>query len=185
MKRAFPDDRGGDYAASLASPAQMVKLEQPDLPVSSPTSVPLKSSLKSSVANVPSNVLDSPSEGDKRGMYLDYVQSALDNRARGKEASYAELVSQFRAPSPRSVSSSPPISLLQMLLHSLTNVASRLDRRNHTPLIDSILTLPWATMGGDAFSRTWMRFVCTLCSARSEWVGEVLSRAVKGLRYRE
>lgn len=184
MKRGFQEDKDGHYSSSVAPPAaQMMKVETNEFSMGSPG--PRKSSLKSANANVSAIVLDSPTEGDKKGMYSDYVQSALDDRARGKEASYLELVSQFRSPSPKNPSSAPPISLLQMLLHSLSNVASRLDRRNHSALVDGILTLPWATMGGDVFARTWMRFVCTLCSARSEWVGEVLSRSVKGLSYRE
>lgn len=173
----------GDHPALVSVP-QIAKLEQlVDTPSLSP--IGLKSSLKSSAPNLSSNTLDSPSENDKRGMYSEFVQAALDDRTRGKEVSYQELVAQFRAPSPRNLTSLPSITLLQTLLHSLSNVASRLDRRNHTILVDNILTLPWATMGGDTFARTWMRFICTLCSARSEWVGEVLSRAVKGLSYRE
>jgi hypothetical protein len=173
----------GDHP-TLASAPQIAKLEHlVDTPPLSPLG--LKSSLKSSAPNLTSNTFDSPSENDKRGMYSEFVQAALDDRTRGKEVSYQELVAQFRTPSPRNLGSLPSITLLQTLLHSLSNVASRLDRRNHTILVDNILTLPWATMGGDSFARTWMRFVCTLCSARSEWVGEVLSRAVKGLSYRE
>lgn len=122
-------------------------------------------------------------------MYSDYVHKALDDRAHGRDASYHELVSQFKLPAAKDLSSTaaaalPPISLLQMLLHALSSTASKLDRRNHAPLVQAILTLPWATMGGDTFARTWMRFVCNLCSVRSEWVGEVLSRAVQGLSYR-
>jgi hypothetical protein len=182
LKRGVSDD--GGYISTLASAPQIVKVEQSEIQPLSP--IGLKSSLKSSSSSsLTSNALDSPSENDKRGMYSEFVQAALDDRTRGKEVSYQELVSQFRAPSPRTSSSLPSITLLQTLLHSLSNVASRLDRRNHTVLVDNILTLPWATMGGDSFARTWMRFVCTLCSARSEWVGEVLSRAVRGLSYRE
>lgn len=181
MKRGFTDDQDG---GGLTVPAQIIKLDQSDNPPNSPSGI-LKSKLKATPSNsLSSNTFDSPSESDKRGMYSEFVQAALDDRSRGKEGSYQELVSQFR-PSQKTMSSIPSITLLQTLLHSLSNVASRLDRRNHTPLVDNILTLPWATMGGDSFSRTWMRFVCTLCSARSEWVGEVLSRAVKGLSYRE
>lgn len=190
MKKASIDDNDGKlYSPSITSPSQIFKVEQPDFPLQVGTglgSTPLKSSLKSGGAAIPpSNIPQSPSEGDKRGMYSEFVQGALDDRARGKDSTYQELVAQFRPPSSRSGSSAPSINLLQMLLHSLSNIASRLDRRNHAPLVDNILTLPWATMGGDAFARVWMRFVCTLCSARNEWIGEVLTRAVKGLSYRE
>ncbi|UZJ51581.1 hypothetical protein CBS101457_000901 [Exobasidium rhododendri] len=180
LRRGHPEQ----LVSIVSSPAHTSRDEASDVSMSSPG--PLKSSFKSATSNTitTSSMPGSPSEGDKKGMYSDYVVNALDDRARGKESSYLELVSQFRSPSPKSLSSAPPIGLLQMLLHSLSNVASRLDRRNHAALVDGILTLPWATMGGDAFARIWMRFVCTLCSARSEWVGEVLSRAVKGLSYR-
>lgn len=187
VKSGFVDDQDGG-GGGLTIPAQMIKLDQSEIRLNSPSGI-LKSNLKAASpicsSSLSSNILDSPSEIDKRGMYSEFVQAALDDRSRGKDGSYQELVSQFRPPSQKSMSSIPSITLLQTLLHSLSNVASRLDRRNHTPLVDNILTLPWATMGGDSFARTWMRFVCTLCSVRSEWVGEVLSRAVKGLSYRE
>ncbi|PWN38377.1 RNA polymerase I-specific transcription initiation factor RRN3 [Meira miltonrushii] len=128
---------------------------------------------------------DSPSESDKRGFYFDYVKKALADKMRGQDKEYLELVAQFNLPSQTSTTSAPPpIGLLQMLLHALTGVASKLDRRNHHALVNAILTLPWATMGGDIFARTWIRFVCTLCSGRSEWVSEVLARAIKGFSYR-
>ena len=191
-KRGFTSDKdGGHYAPSLSSPSQLIDRNEFPLGGSngpaSPGGPPRKSSLKTSNSGTttPTMLVESPSEGDKKGMYSEFVQGALDDRARGRDTSYQELVGQFRPPTSKSPSASHSTSLLQMLLHSLSNVASRLDKRNHTPLVDNILTLPWATMGGDSFARTWMRFVCTLCSARNEWIGDVLARAVKGLSYRE
>lgn len=118
-------------------------------------------------------------------MYFDYVHNALVDKLRGKDATYQEMVTQFKLPTSRNTTAAmPSVGILQMLLTALSNEASRLDRRNHTPLVHAILTLPWATMGGDSFARTWTRFVCNLCSVRSEWTLEILSRAVRGLSYR-
>lgn len=37
----------------------------------------------------------------------------------------------------------------------------------------------------DAFASMWIRFVCSLVSARGEWLVNVLTRSIKGLSYRE
>ncbi|MCO5589639.1 hypothetical protein L7F22_043607 [Adiantum nelumboides] len=178
-----------DEITPLASPITNIMKLDNDVQRSTSPSV-LKSSLKPTTPNLVDAVKasigsDSPSESDKRGFYFDYVKKALADKMRGQDKEYLELITQFNLPSQGSTSSAPPpIGLLQMLLHALTGVASKLDRRNHHALVNAILTLPWATMGGDIFARTWIRFVCTLCSGRSEWVSEVSARAIKGFSYR-
>lgn len=111
----------------------------------------------------------------------------------GSNERYHELLSQFRSllpnPSqqPSSTASSstlpPTPSQLRIWLDALTHVVSKLDK-THTPLVETILAIPWATMD-DQFVSAYVRFVGALVSARTEWLRSVLEKCVKGFKYRE
>lgn len=109
---------------------------------------------------------------------------------------YFELLSQFRSFLPSSTtasssaqptastSTSPPTpTQLRIWLDALTHVVSKLDE-SHTPLVEMILAIPWATMD-DHFVSAYVRFIGALVSARMEWLRSVLEKCVKGFKYRE
>ncbi|PWN51036.1 RNA polymerase I-specific transcription initiation factor RRN3 [Violaceomyces palustris] len=126
--------------------------------------------------------LASSGDGYRQGMYLAFVNNALAEKRAGNLGPYMELVAQFQAPSPTSSTPNTSPTQLRSWLSALSHVVSSLDR-SHSQLVENILLLPWATMS-EAFSHMWIKFVCSLVSARGEWLTSVLSRAVKGLSYR-
>lgn len=186
MKRTLSDDDAGSDEAGNSGEDAAASRSTPQ-----PTSLPstpqrLKSNLKKGgLAYFPALGSSPVNDGYRRGMYISFVENALTERQRGNEASYTELVAQFKMSDPSRTSAGPNPTQLLSWLGALTHVVSSLDRRNHALLIESIISLPWTTMGGDIFARTWTRFVCALCSTRSEWLSMVLNRAVQGLTFRE
>lgn len=111
---------------------------------------------------------------------------------KGNNEKYQELISQFEALLPTtslaSTSSSsstlpPTSSQLRIWLDALTHVVSKLDK-SHTPLVETILAIPWATME-DNFVAAYIRFISALVSARAEWLKAILEKCVKGFRYRK
>lgn len=136
-----------------------------------------------------SQTLDAASLGRQKGMYLAFIDAALDERRKGKNERYTELCSQFRALLPTalaqaSTSTQPSYSTpaLRCWLDSLANVVSKLDK-SHTPLVETILAIPWATME-EPFVVSYVRFIGALVSARPEWLRSVLEKCVKGFKYR-
>ena len=94
----------------------------------------------------------------------------------GDYAPYDELVAQFQStgnvmPSTKNTASS--VTQLQAWLSALTHVAPSLDRTCVT-LVESVTEFPWLAMPED-IADAWVRLVCSIVSARSEWVSHVAS----------
>lgn len=115
-----------------------------------------------------------------QGMYLSFVINALSEKEKGNTAPYYELLVQFAEPS--TGRSGASASSLRSLLAALSHVVSDLDR-SHAKLVESIFALPWTSMD-DSFAQMWIKFVCSLVSARSEWLSVILTKATKALSYR-
>uniref|UniRef100_V5E733 RNA polymerase I transcription factor n=2 Tax=Kalmanozyma brasiliensis (strain GHG001) TaxID=1365824 RepID=V5E733_KALBG len=115
-----------------------------------------------------------------QGMYLSFVINALSEKEKGNTGPYYELLVQFAEPS--TGRSGASISSLRSLLAALSHVVSDLDR-SHAKLVESIFALPWTSMD-DSFAQMWIKFVCSLVSARSEWLSVILTKATKALSYR-
>ncbi|GAC74558.1 RNA polymerase I transcription factor [Moesziomyces antarcticus T-34] len=122
----------------------------------------------------------SSSSTSYQGMYLSFVINALSEKEKGNTGPYIELLVQFAEPS--TGRSGASVSSLRSLLAALSHVVSDLDR-SHTKLVESIFALPWTSMD-EAFAQMWIKFVCSLVSARSEWLSVILTKATKALSYR-
>lgn len=123
----------------------------------------------------------SSSTSSYQSMYLSYVMNALAEKENGNEAPYLELSLQFAEPR-NGAKSTTSISSLRSLLAALSHVVSNLDR-SHSKLVENIFALPWTSMD-DSFAQLWIKFVCSLVSARSEWLLYILTKATKALSYR-
>ncbi|KAE8254755.1 hypothetical protein A4X13_0g3289 [Tilletia indica] len=97
-------------------------------------------------------------------------------------ASYNQLIAQLRISTASRPSGSASLSQLAQWLSALTHHVSKLDHRNHAELVEAVLAIPWPTLG-PSISRAWTTFVCSLLSARAEWLGAVLGHAVRALGY--
>lgn len=106
--------------------------------------------------------------------------NALSEKERGNTGPYYELLVQFAEPS--TGRSGASVSSLRSLLAALSHVVSDLDR-SHAKLVESIFALPWTSMD-ESFAQMWIKFVCSLVSARSEWLSVILTKATKALSYR-
>lgn len=115
-----------------------------------------------------------------QGMYLSFVINALSEKEKGNTGPYYELLIQFAEPS--TGTSRASVSSLRSLLAALSHVVSDLDR-SHAKLVESIFALPWTSMD-ESFAQMWIKFVCSLVSARSEWLSVILTKATKALSYR-
>ena len=115
-----------------------------------------------------------------QGMYLSFVINALSEKEKGNTGPYYELLVQFAEPS--TGRSGASVSSLRSLLAALSHVVSDLDR-SHAKLVESIFALPWTSMD-ESFAQMWIKFVCSLVSARSEWLSVILTKATKALSYR-
>lgn len=113
-------------------------------------------------------------------MYLSFVINALSEKEKGNTGPYYELLVQFAEPS--TGRSGASVSSLRSLLAALSHVVSDLDR-SHAKLVESIFALPWTSMD-ESFAQMWIKFVCSLVSARSEWLSVILTKATKALSYR-
>ncbi|KAK0523929.1 DNA independent RNA polymerase I transcription factor [Tilletia horrida] len=97
-------------------------------------------------------------------------------------ASYNQLIAQLRISTHSRPSGSASLSQLGQWLSALTHHVSKLDHRSHAELVEAVLAIPWPTLG-PAISRAWTTFICSLLSARAEWLGAVLEHAVQALGY--
>ena len=103
----------------------------------------------------------------------------------GDYAPYDELVAQFQStgnvmPSTKNTASS--VTQLQAWLSALTHVAPSLDRTCVT-LVESVTEFPWLAMPED-IADAWVRLVCSIVSARSEWVSHVASLLFQNMNLR-
>lgn len=109
--------------------------------------------------------------GTRQGMYVAFVKNAMVQRSKGELGPYEELLAQFHT---GAGGARGPSGALQAWLAALSHVAPSLDR-SCAELVDAVLEFPWLAAPepvGDA----WVRFVCALVSARSEWVTRVAAR---------
>ncbi|KAK4049742.1 DNA independent RNA polymerase I transcription factor [Microbotryomycetes sp. JL221] len=130
----------------------------------------------------------------KKRMFLQFIEDAFTQKARGNNEHYTQLIGQFRSLLPSSAAASgqqstpsdapqaPTSSQLRIWLEALTHVVSQLDEK-YVTLVDTILAVPWATMD-DVFVNAYLRFVGALVSARAEWLKSVLDKCARGFRYR-
>ncbi|CAD6904636.1 unnamed protein product [Tilletia laevis] len=107
---------------------------------------------------------------------------SLGSTPASNSASYNQLIAQLRISTASRPSGSASLGQLTQWLSALTHHVSKLDHRNHAELVEAILAIPWPTLG-PAISRAWTVFVCSLLSARPEWLGAVLEHAVRSLGY--
>lgn len=108
--------------------------------------------------------------------------SYVTDDSQGNDTSYLEFVAHFQpSPSTPIPNLTSLISLVQALISNIT----LLQVGPHSTLIKSIIDLPWASAGDDAFVRVYTGFLGVLCSAKTEWVAEIVTMAVKGLTWRE
>ena len=103
----------------------------------------------------------------------------------GDYAPYDELVAQFQStgnvmPSTKNTASS--VTQLQAWLSALTHVAPSLDR-TCVSLVESVTEFPWLAMPED-IADAWVRLVCSIVSARSEWVSHVASLLFQNMNLR-
>ncbi|EJD01473.1 RNA polymerase I-specific transcription initiation factor RRN3 [Fomitiporia mediterranea MF3/22] len=120
----------------------------------------------------------------RRDMYLAFIDNALNQKARGINEHYDDLVRQFSPTSLSAAGQAPQSADQQQLrgyLTALTHVVSKLDRA-HFSLVDAIVSMPWTTMDS-AFVKTYISFVGMLVSARPEYLTLVLERAAQSLTY--
>lgn len=97
----------------------------------------------------------------------------------GELAPYNELVAQFHAASPSDAG--PSNAQLVAWLTSLTHVSTSLDR-TCAALVDAVLEYPWLALPDDAAS-AWVRFSCSLVSARGEWVTKMAQLIFRNFGY--
>ncbi|PWZ03385.1 RNA polymerase I-specific transcription initiation factor RRN3 [Testicularia cyperi] len=169
-RRSPPSD--GDTSDSPSSPLTPSQVIKP----------PLRSSL-SKKPPPPGSMAALNSAGASAnfsGMYLSFVINALAEKHNGNSGPYIELLVQFA--NPGNGKSAATVSSLRSLLAALSHVVSDLDR-SHSKLVENIFALPWTSMD-DSFAQMWIKFVCSLVSARSEWLSPILSKATKALSYR-
>lgn len=115
--------------------------------------------------------------------YFSSLGTVLSHACRqGNASDFNQLVARF---SPDSIQKQAGTSLseLKSWVSALTHVVSGLERV-HAPLVDALIQLPWTTMD-DAFVRSYMGFIGMLVSARPEYLGEVLSKLVRGFTFRQ
>ena len=104
----------------------------------------------------------------------------------GQFAPYEELVAQFQMgasaiPSSKNSAASSLVQL-QAWLSALTHVAPSLDR-TCASLVESVAEFPWLAMP-DMVADAWVRLVCAIVSARSEWVSHVASLLFQNMSLR-
>ncbi|SPO21500.1 related to RRN3 - RNA polymerase I specific transcription factor [Ustilago trichophora] len=189
MKRASRSSLVGLDHDNVAPPSPSKRRssasDESDFSSPSPTTPikPLRSSL-SKKAPPPGSMAAINSIGsgstNYQGMYLSFVINALSEKEKGNTGPYYELLVQFAEPS--TGRSGASVSSLRSLLAALSHVVSDLDR-SHAKLVESIFALPWTSMD-DSFAQMWIKFVCSLVSARSEWLSVILTKATKALSYR-
>lgn len=97
----------------------------------------------------------------------------------GELAPYNELVAQFHASSPSDAG--PSNAQLVAWLTALTHVSTSLDR-TCAALVDAVLEYPWLALPDDAAS-AWVRFSCSLVSARGEWVTKMAQLIFRNFGY--
>ena len=110
-----------------------------------------------------------------------FVPNALRESIQGKTINYNDLLAHFL---PSASAPTPSLTGLLPLLRALTAHVSLLAPEYHSALISAIFALPWAA-GEDKFVRVFIGFCGVLVSAQPGWAKEVVTMAVRGLRWRE
>ena len=124
---------------------------------------------------------DKDREAFQRGLIAVFVPNALKESLVGRSEHYDDLLAHFL---PTSTSPHPALPPLLPLLRALTAHVSLLVPETHGALVSAIVSLPWAA-GEEKFVRVFIGFCGVLVSAQPGWAKEVVSMAIKGLRWRE
>lgn len=119
-------------------------------------------------------------DGYKRAMLKTFVRSALRGVEIGDSGPYQELVSSFL---PTPTSPSVDLTAVTPLLSALTSSMSLVTKISHASLIRAILALPWAASSDESFVKAYLSWARVLCTAKTEWVGDVVVMIVKGLAF--
>jgi len=132
-------------------------------------------------ARDPRRSKDKDREAFQRSLIGVFVPNALRESVQGKMINYSDLLAHFL---PSASAPHPSLPGLLPLLRALTAHVSLLSPEYHSALISAILALPWAA-GEDKFVRVFIGFVGVLVSAQPGWAKEVVTMAIRGLRWRE
>jgi RNA polymerase I-specific transcription initiation factor RRN3 len=100
----------------------------------------------------------------------------------GNDTPYLELTSHFL---PTPTTPIPDLTSLISLIQAMISNINLLQASTHASLVKAIINLPWASAGDEPFVRIYTGFLGVLCSAKTEWIGEVVNMAVKGLTWRK
>jgi RNA polymerase I-specific transcription initiation factor RRN3 len=173
----------------------------PKTPIGSLPKRPMKSSASSSAPRlIATNSRVKQDEKYRKDMFLAYVSNALqqksnvhcifsrlDRRAdflhsQGNNEPFNELVDQFNPKRPRG-DGAPVTPQLRLWLLALSHMVSQLERQ-HAPLVDAIVNMPWFTMD-TAFVNSYIDFTGMLLSARPEYLSLVLGKIAQGFTHRK
>ncbi|CAH7666026.1 RNA polymerase I-specific transcription initiation factor RRN3 [Phakopsora pachyrhizi] len=131
----------------------------------------------------------SPNHPIRRGIYLDFIDTALCERSKGHLDRYDQLMGEFDPLLSSSYSttfsisgSDPTVLRILSWVNALGSMVSRLDR-SHSALVNKVVRLPW-TILGDEFANEYCRFVLGLVSSRSDWIQSILQSIVRGFQYK-
>ena len=177
------DELSPNQSTSFSAPA--FKTFKPLLPVAS-------TSAAVSVMPCPSPAL--PGDSRTRGMFIAFCDRAFASLYKvcgssrflrspscwlqGDRTAYSELVGQFKSTSTSSQAEQ------KLWFEALSNTVNKINKAQHSLLIDTILAIPWATaFTQDSTARAYIRFVSTLVAAKPEWLKAVVEKIVKGFRW--
>ena len=132
-------------------------------------------------ARVSGKSKDKDREAFQRGLIAVFVPNALKESLVGRSEHYDDLLAHF-LPSPLALQ--PSLPPLLPLLRALTAHVSLLSTDAHSSLVSAIIALPWAA-GEEKFVRVYIGFCGVLVSSQPGWAKEVVSMAIKGLRWRK
>lgn len=132
-------------------------------------------------ARDPRRSKDKDREAFQRSLIGVFVPNALRESVQGKLINYNDLLAHFL---PSASAPNPSLPGLLPLLRALTAHVSLLSPEYHSALISAVLALPWAA-GEDKFVRVFIGFCGVLVSAQPGWAKEVVTMAIRGLRWRE
>ncbi len=142
------------------------KLEAPDTEVETSVSSHVDGAKK--VQNI--------ADGDvfSAKVYRSYVKNALDALDKNDTNPLQALTSKITTPQSKSNLTN---THLQFILQALTADISRLDNRNCTPLISSIIQLKWSTKP-QSFIDIYIRFIIVLVSGIPKWWSEIANKLI-------
>ncbi|KAG7447538.1 RNA polymerase I-specific transcription initiation factor RRN3 [Guyanagaster necrorhizus] len=109
-------------------------------------------------------------------MYLSFITSALQEKAKGRSERFDDLVNQFNPKAAAQTSAQ-----LRAWILTLSHVVSRLERV-HYALIEAIVRMPW-TILDIATVKSYTIFIGMLLSARPEYLSLVLGMIAQGFTY--